>query len=306
MRQSVETLIPAADGTRLYARRCGEGSGAVVLCDGILCDGFIYKHLWGQLGESLAGSADPPPGALSSVVHWNYRGHGRSSDPADPERVGVDAHAADLLRVCEALGLERVVLVGHSFGVSVVLEAARLLVAAGGPVQVVGLVLIGGTADSVTEGLRVNPALSSMIPRLRQAAEEYPRLVRGVWSRLPSKLASRVALLTGEVNRSSLARQDIQPYFEHLRRLNPQLSVKMLEQASRYSAEGELSLLTMPALVIAGGRDTFIPSSRSQHMAEQLPAAQFVEFSDGTHVCPLEFPDRTRELLEKFLARIPG
>src|SRR5678816_4191294 len=73
------------DRTRLYVRkRVGPTSLTCVLCDGIVCDGFIFKYLWDDLRE------------WSSVAHWHYRGHGRSALPVDPEQIDVSAHAADL------------------------------------------------------------------------------------------------------------------------------------------------------------------------------------------------------------------
>ena len=62
------------------------------MCDGIVCDGFIYKYLWDDLF------------ALSDVVRWHYRGHGRSARPADPERVSVADQAADLGCIREHVG----------------------------------------------------------------------------------------------------------------------------------------------------------------------------------------------------------
>src|SRR5580704_11490422 len=64
----------AADGTRLFVRARGEGSPRAILCDGILCDGFIWKYAWDALAKVLP------------VAHWHYRGHGRSALPVDPER----------------------------------------------------------------------------------------------------------------------------------------------------------------------------------------------------------------------------
>ncbi|MEN9581776.1 MAG: hypothetical protein RJA70_4785, partial [Pseudomonadota bacterium] len=178
-----ERLIPAEDGTSLYVRRRGTGRRGIVLCDGILCEGFIYRHLWEQLS--------PASSAESSLVHWNYRGHGRSGEPRDERRLGVSAHADDLLTICAALGFSSVVLVGHSFGVSVVLEAALKT-----QLRVDALMLLCGTAGSVTHSFRGTSALAFVIPRLRQAVQDYPRLARGVWSRLPASLASRAAVMS--------------------------------------------------------------------------------------------------------------
>src|SRR5688500_8027471 len=117
---TVECFAEGADGTRIYVRRRQGGdreSGravTAVMADGIICDGYIYKYLAGDLAP------------LVNVAHWNYRGHGRSGVPVDPGRIKVEDHAADLDAVRHCTGDPPVVLLGHSFGTQVVLEAYRL------------------------------------------------------------------------------------------------------------------------------------------------------------------------------------
>src|SRR5512142_480256 len=106
----------ADDGTRLFVRTAGPTTPDkmhAVLCDGIACDGFIWKYLWGELQEEMP------------VVHWHYRGHGRSAMPADAARVDVAAHAEDLASVRRFVGDPPCVLFGHSMGCQVVLEELR-------------------------------------------------------------------------------------------------------------------------------------------------------------------------------------
>ena len=74
----------AADGTRLFVRsKNGAHAPSDVrafLCDGILCDGFIWKYLWNDLAAEV------------SLTHWHYRGHGRSGAPRDEARIDIAAH----------------------------------------------------------------------------------------------------------------------------------------------------------------------------------------------------------------------
>src|SRR5262249_34600080 len=46
-----ESFAQGADGTRLYVREHGGPSElTTILCDGICCDGYIWKYLWDDLG----------------------------------------------------------------------------------------------------------------------------------------------------------------------------------------------------------------------------------------------------------------
>ena len=50
-----ESFALGPDGTRLYVRhRAGPSETTAILCDGIVCDGFIYKYLWDDVRRSLS------------------------------------------------------------------------------------------------------------------------------------------------------------------------------------------------------------------------------------------------------------
>src|SRR4051794_37397698 len=98
-----QSFAVAEDGTRLFVRsKDGAHPGGVraFLCDGILCDGFIWKYLWDDLAP------------IVPVTHWHYRGHGRSAPPVDPSRIDIAAHADDLMAVRRHMGDPPCVLVG--------------------------------------------------------------------------------------------------------------------------------------------------------------------------------------------------
>ena len=77
------------DGTRIAYRLYGledahQAPARVVLCDGISCDRYIWRHLLPALAERAA------------VLHVNYRGHGRSGLPRAPADCTLAHLAADV------------------------------------------------------------------------------------------------------------------------------------------------------------------------------------------------------------------
>lgn len=275
----------ARDGTRLFVQcRHRDAPVTVVMCDGIICDGFIYKYLWDDLN------------AHASLVHFHYRGHGRSALPADPANIGVPDHASDLNSVRDAVGDPPVVLMGHSVGTQVILEAYRQR-----PEKVLGLVLLCGSYGRVTHTFKGTDTLAQALPRLIEFALDHPRLTRALWSRFPTRFAVAVAKLTGEVNGAALDERDLEPYFQHLAHVDLGLFLRMLERAGDHSAEDLLPTVSVPALVIAGDRDSFTPPSLSAHMAAQMPRAELYMIEGGTHVAPLEHRVRVAERIQAFL-----
>jgi pimeloyl-ACP methyl ester carboxylesterase len=286
-----ESFAIAADGTRLYVReRAGPSRVTTILCDGICCDGYIWKYLWDDLAP------------LGRVCHWHYRGHGRSAPPVDPERIDIPAHAGDLDRVRRHLGDDPVVLVGHSMGCQVVLEAYRQR-----PEKIEGIVLLCGSSGRVTHTFHGNDLLARALPKLIQFTESHQGLMRGLWSRIPLDVALKVALSTGEVDKKLLDPADFMPYLEHVTNMDLLLFLRMLRAAGEYSADDFLDSVEVPALVVAGTADTFTPFTLAEQMSHAIPKAALSAVPTATHVAPLEHREAVGKTVAQFLKeRIGG
>jgi pimeloyl-ACP methyl ester carboxylesterase len=297
-----ESFVYAADGTRLYVRErspvddgraedCpggAEGSGlhtqlTTILSDGICCDGYIWKYLWDDLSE------------VTRLCHWNYRGHGRSAVPNDAARIDIPTHAADLNHVRRHVGDGPVVLIGHSMGCAVTLEAFHQR-----PEEVRGLVLLCGSSGHLTHTFHGSDWLARVLPKLIRFAESRPGLSRGLWSRIPVKTSLSLAFAAGEVDRA-LAPSDLLPYFEHAADMDFLLFLRMLEATGGYSADSFLSTVDVPVLVVAGEADKFTPARFAEEMAKALPRAELVMLPGATHVAPLEQREVVGDQVKRFL-----
>ncbi len=273
----------AGDGTRLFYGVRGDGP-AVVLNDGIGCDGFAWKYL------------QPHLAADHRVVHWHYRAHGRSGLPVDPGRIDIPAHARDLLSVLDALQIDRAVLVGHSMGTQVSLETYRLA-----PDRVSALVLMCGSYGKVTATFHGSDMLKQVLPAILDAVERRKGLARALWGRLPAKLAFHIARLSKEVDALAIREEDFRPYMEHVALMDPSMFLAMLRLAGEHTAEDLLARITAPTLVISAERDTFTPPALAQHMAEAIPGAELFVLRGASHAAPIEQPVAIQLRLDKFL-----
>lgn len=280
-------FVPSpVDGTRLFVEHQPRpGNLCAILCDGIACDGFIWKYLRQDIADLGLGTA-----------HWHYRGHGRSSAPVDPTKIALVDLAADARGVHAAVGAPKTVLFGHSMGCQVALEAYRALAP-----DVAALVLVCGSFGRITYSFKGTQLLAQWLPTAIAKVEAHPLLTRAVWGRMPTELALRVALATGEVDRR-IRPEDLLPYMKHMVDIDVLMFLKMLQSAGEHTAEDLLPQIQVPVLVVAGGRDSFTPPSLAEKLAKLLPRGELWMVPEGTHATPIERPTEMRERLNKFFS----
>lgn len=126
----VRRRVVAGPAGALAAVESGTGDPAVVLVHGLAGTSSWWDATLAHLALDRR------------TVAYDLRGHGSSAAPVDA-RYDLAAHEADLSAVIESLNLARVVLVGHSFGATVVLHAAATF----GPGRVAGVVLVDAPGD---------------------------------------------------------------------------------------------------------------------------------------------------------------
>lgn len=271
-------FVIAEDGTRLFVRSKDDAhppeSVRAFLCDGIACDGFIWKYVWDDLSP------------LVPLTHWNYRGHGRSARPRDPDRIDIAAHADDLMSVRRDAGDPPAILFGHSMGCQVALETYRRH-----PDKVKGLVLICGTYGKVTATFKNTKVLELILPKLVDTVLKHENVARAIWSRIPPEMALKIALKAGDIDPETIRTEDILPYLTHMTHIDLPMFLKMLRAAGEHSAEDLLPQVKVPTLIIAGARDSFTPPFLAEAMAEAIPGAELLLLERGTHVASIEQHD---------------
>jgi pimeloyl-ACP methyl ester carboxylesterase len=257
----------------------------VLLCDGIGCDGYVWRHLRDDLGARYC-------------VHSHYRGHGRTPPPRDPARVTIEDLADDIACVLDDAELDRAVVIGHSMGVQVALETYRRHTP-----RVAGLVLLCGAPSHPLRTFRGSTALEDWLPTIQKLIHRVPGVVNRV-SRavLPTRLAYEVASHF-EIRRDLVEPGDFMPYLEGMARIDVRLFVAMLSAAGRHSAEDLLPQVTVPTLVVAGARDGFTPPERSRAIAAAVPGAELLEIRNASHTAPIEHPQLVNNTIREFLAR---
>lgn len=279
--------VVSFDGTTLAWAASGSVGPTVILANGIVCTDTYWTFLHPYLVERG-----------HRVVFRDYRGHGRSAPPADPDEVTLAAHARDLWAVADAAGVERAVLVGHSMGVQTILEAYRLA-----PSRVAGLVPVAGTFEHPDRTFYGGPWWHYLLPVMELSVTPAPWLTRAAWRALTRQhdllyWSGRAGWLIG----GHASRDLMDEYFAHLATLDPILAFRMVRAMGDHSARDLLAEIEVPTLVLAGAKDVMTPPRLAAEMAEAVPGATLEVFGEGGHTLPIDDPDRFNRAVGDFVA----
>ena len=277
----------ASDGALLHFRAEGEGPVLLLASNGI----GVSTFFWRKLAQHFAGLGP------YTFITWDYRGHGQSPVPRDPENLTVALCARDLFSVLDAAGFARAVLLGHSMGCQVAFEAYRsspasvqaLVPMLGAPGKILSSFLGGAAFDPVARLLiELGASNSELAGRALHALVRLP----GVWE------ATRAL---GLVHPDLCPKEAFDPYFEHLAQLDLRGYFALARDLISHDATDLLPQIRVPTLVVAGERDLFTPIARSREMAERIPGAEFLVVREGSHAALVEQPELVSLALERFL-----
>lgn len=105
--------VKSVDGIEISYSVSGDGETALVFVHGWSCDKSYWKHQVGKLGHDY------------KFVLIDLAGHGESG--TERKDYKIELFGDDVVSVISHLDLKKVILIGHSMGGSVILEAAKKL-----------------------------------------------------------------------------------------------------------------------------------------------------------------------------------
>jgi 3-oxoadipate enol-lactonase len=259
-----------SDDAEIFYTVLGDGPDVVLL------HAFPVNHrLWLPVAERLA--------VRYRVVLMDLRGHGESSTGEGP--ASMQKHAADILRVCHAAGVQKAVFGGVSIGGYVLFEFWRQ-----SREQVRALILSDTRPQADTGEVRAG--------RL-QAAEQVEK--NGPDQFLDSLLPK----LVGESTRRN--RPDL---VAAARAMMSQMTVAGIAavqrgMAARPDSVSTLPTIQVPALLLFGEEDTLTPPAEAENMCRQMPRARVCVIPRAGHLAVFEQQDAAHEVLREFLDELP-
>jgi proline iminopeptidase len=287
MERTGRIAVPGGD---VWYRRTGDGPGTPLL--------LVHGGPGGtsRSMEPLASLGDERP-----VVLWDQLGCGRSDRPDDPALWTVERFVAEVAAVREALGLGRVVLLGHSWGAT--LAASVVLSGAKG---IEGLVLGSPLLDArrwaedadrlrrelppdVQATLRAHEAAgTTSSPEYEQATEAYYRRFVCRADPWPEEMTDSLAGLGKACYRHMWGPSEF-----HVTG-----TLRTLDLTPR------LGEIRVPTLFTVGRFDEATPATVETYRA-RIPGARLAVLDNSAHMTMLDEPDAYREVVRGFLSGLP-
>lgn len=268
------------NGVGTYYETAGSGPALVCVHGGPgLGDHRRYKRWMAPLADEF------------TLVYYDLRGCGQSGDPADGSYSHED-FVADLDALREHLGLEKMAVLGTSYGGFISLEYALAR-----QNRLTHLLLADTAASKHHDEAAKRNALESDVPidrrllidlfegRMRDD-DEFRRayaMIQPLYRARPDPEADAVALA--------------QMTFRHKAH-----NYAFSRNLAAYDLRDRLHEIEVPTLVLCGGQDWITPLEESKAMAEAIPNATLVVFDHSGHSPMMEENEAFLAAVRGFLA----
>ena len=268
------------DGIKIHFKQLGTGRPVIFL------HGFgTSLDTWRFVVETLEDEY--------RLVLVDLKGHGLSDRPRD-EMYAAQDQARVVRGLIDYLGLENVVLVGHSFGSVVGLAAALDAQRDGSSEVIAALFLIAGSVDAqnVPFVLRLlrTPILGWLSLKLTSASFRTRVMLKRAYHD-DAKVTDAVVEL--------YARYQTVPGTDYaLIKTAEQLVPVDISEPKR-----ELSRLKIPVINIWGEHDVIIPRAAAESVCQLVPRCELVTIAGVGHMPQEESPKKVIGVLRDFLRR---
>jgi sigma-B regulation protein RsbQ len=222
------------------------------------------------------------------IVLFDHVGAGRSDITAyDREKYGtLDGYAIDVLEICEELGLEDVVLVGHSVSAMIAVLAAKRQ-----PARFDALVLVGPSpryidVDEYTGGfsrLDIEELLDSLDANYLG------------WS------SAMAPAIMGNPERPELGQELTNSFC----RTDPEIAKHFARVTFLSDNREDLSAVTIPTLILQCSDDIIAPPAVGAFIHARMPNSELVQLKATGHCPNLSAPAETTAAVKDFLRRLP-
>lgn len=234
------------------------------------------------------------------VVFYDQLGSGNSDQPDDPTLWNIDLYLDEVATVRRELGLDRVHLLGQSWGGMLALSYALMQ-----PAGFLSLVVADSTASMPLHAAEVNKLREQLPPEVQEVLNQHE--AAGTTDD-PAYEEAAMAFYARHI-----CRLDPWPDYllEAFERINPQVfqtmwgagELHITGNLKDWDITSRLGEIGVPTLLLSGRYDEFTPAEQ-EVLREGIPGSEWVLFEQSAHLPHAEETERFLEVLEDFLSRV--
>lgn len=267
--------VRLADGVHLNVEQLGDGLPVIVLHGGPGLDHSTFRPYLDPLAEDVR------------LLYVDERGQGRS-ERVDPQTLSLEVFARDVDLLAEALGLERFVLLGHSFGAIITTFHAIEL----------------GTADAyvISGGSDSSDALEADVGAALEALGDEGRAIVESWER---EKAVETEEELAELMRAQMPFHfagDVPPGYAEDTVYSPEVLRRFANVGyGDFDYAPDLRRIDRPTLVLVGEHDRTTTPRAARVLDDGIPDAELVVIPGAGHMSFVEATDEYLLAVRSFL-----
>jgi len=260
---------------RNNVRIAGAGERAMIFAHGFGCDQNMWRYVAPQFERDF------------TVVLFDHVGAGRADASAyDHERHGtLSGYATDVLAICEELGLERAIFVGHSVSAMIGVLAAKQQ-----PARFRALVLVGPSPRYLDDEGYVGGFSRSDVDELLDSLESN---YLG-WS------SAMAPAIMGNPDRPELGTELANSFCQ----TDPDIAAQFARVTFLSDNREDLAAIDMPTLILQCSDDIIAPRSVGEFVHTKMPGSELVQLQATGHCPNLSAPAETTAAIREFVDRL--
>ncbi len=283
---TIEEGFLEVNGASLFFKTMGSGEPLVVLHGG---PGFDHRqflpYIW-ELAEQ------------HKVILYDQRGTGLSSGPVNAESISIDTFIADIEAVREAFGIEKMNLLGHSFGGILAMHYGIRH-----PDNLRSLVLASTAASHESfDEMRTRyqadrlPEDAALLEEI-YSSDDYqagdPQAIENFW---------RVFFKPYFADQSLVSKMDL-TFTENTIKNSNTVAGHILESIGEFDLHGDLQAIHCPTLIIHGEADP-MPVEYAERIHDSIAGSELVTLAGSGHWIFVDATEAFTSSVLEFLATV--
>jgi pimeloyl-ACP methyl ester carboxylesterase len=276
--------VTGADGLSIHLLEWSQEGVAMLLVHGFGNE----AHIWDDFAPVVA--------PYYRTIAVDLRGHGDSAH--DPKgRYDYHSHVRDLESITAELGIDRLVLVGHSLGGRI-----SALFAARNPERLAGLVLVDSGPDLDARGVsRISTDVERSIDLTFASLAECENALAHAYPAAQPTALARMARHGMREREDGRYERKTDPAYHSFRDELTAREAEALEKKTARELWEALARIRCPALVVRGAASDILDPETAERMAEEvLPNARLAVVPHAGHSVMTDNPEGFSEAVATF------